>query len=228
MIAGVISMVAWATVDFFNQIAYFMNPLDCFKPYDIILASQSPRRRALMEAAGIPFRVMVRPTPESFHNEIPPLEVVKHLCREKANCFDDERKKPNTLIITADTIVVHQGEIINKPRDAAHAYRMISQLSGSTHEVYTGVCMRYQEKETVFHDHSLVSFRQLTDAEINHYIKEYEPYDKAGAYGIQEWIGYIGITGIEGSYHNVMGLPVHMVYAQLKEWLCPGSSTTIG
>jgi len=125
-----------------------MNPLDCFKPYDIILASQSPRRKALMEAAGIPFRIMVRPTPESFRNGIPPVDVVTSLCRQKADCFRDERKHPNTVIITADTIVVHEGEIINKPADAAEAFRMISRLSASTHEVYTGVCMHHQEKES--------------------------------------------------------------------------------
>ncbi len=197
-----------------------MNPLHCLDPYDIILASQSPRRKALMEAAGIPFRVMVRPTPESFHNSMPPMDVVKHLCREKANCFHDELKKNNTVIITADTIVVHNGVIINKPEDADHAFRMISLLSDSTHEVYTGVCMRHKDREVVLHDHSLVTFRKLSDEEISYYIQQYQPFDKAGAYGIQEWIGYIGITGIKGSYHNVMGLPVHLVYAQLKKWFC--------
>ncbi len=194
-----------------------MNPLRIFDPFDIILASQSPRRKALLEAVGIPFRVMVRPTPETFHNDMPPKEVVAHLCREKANCFYDELEKPNAVIITADTIVVHRGRIINKPGDAADASRMISELSGSTHEVYTGVCIRHQDKEWVFHDHSLVTFRGLSQEEINYYVAEFKPFDKAGAYGIQEWIGYIGITGIQGSYHNVMGLPVHLVYQHLKE-----------
>ncbi len=195
-----------------------MGPLSCLNPYDIILASQSPRRKALMEATGIPFRVMVRPTPETFHDGMSPLEVVTHICREKANCFTDELQKQDTVIITADTIVVHHGRIINKPDDAAHAFKMISALSDSTHEVYTGVCIRHQDKEKVLHDHSLVTFRPLSDDEISYYISQYQPFDKAGAYGIQEWIGYIGITGIQGSYHNVMGLPVHLVYAQLMEW----------
>jgi len=194
--------------------------LPCFKDYDIILASRSPRRKALMEAAGIPFRIMVRPTPETFHDGMTPTEVVMHLCREKADCFADEIKNDEVVLITADTIVVHQGSIINKPADAADAFCMLSALSGSTHEVYTGVCIRHREEERVFHDHSLVTFRPLKDEEISYYIEHYAPYDKAGAYGIQEWIGYIGISGIQGSYHNVMGLPVHMVYGVLQEMLC--------
>ncbi|TVR39818.1 MAG: septum formation protein Maf [Bacteroidia bacterium] len=197
-----------------------MDVIECFNKYDIILASQSPRRRALMEAAGIPFRTMVRPTPEHFHDGMPPVEVVSLLCREKANCFPDELKKPDVVLITADTIVVHDGLIINKPADAGHAFRMLSTLSDSTHEVYTGVCIRHRDREIVFHDHSYVTFCRLSDEEIRYYVEQYTPYDKAGAYGIQEWIGYIGITGIRGSYHNVMGLPVHKVYKALKELLC--------
>lgn len=197
-----------------------MNFLLQLKKYDIILASQSPRRRALMEAAGIPFRSMVRPTPENFCNEMPPGEVVLDLCRKKSDVFRDMLKKSAVVIITADTIVVHRGEIINKPADADHAFRMLSGLSGSTHEVYTGVCIRHRQKEKVFTDHSLVTFRSLSEEEIRYYIDNYAPYDKAGAYGIQEWIGYVGITGIQGSYHNVMGLPVHLVYNSLKELFC--------
>ncbi len=194
--------------------------LDCFNAYDIVLASQSPRRKALMESAGIPFRTMVRPTDERFPGGITPREVVLHLCAEKADCFSAELQDPAIVIITADTIVVHAGEIINKPSDEHHAFRMLSRLSGSTHEVYTGVCIRHQDREKRFHDHSFVSFRPLDKEEIHHYIKHYAPYDKAGAYGIQEWIGYVGITGIQGSYHNVMGLPVHKVYMGLRELLC--------
>ncbi len=197
-----------------------MNFLSQLKNYDIILASQSPRRSALMKAAGIPFRSMVRPTPENFCDGMSPGEVVLDLCRKKAGCFADMLKKDGVVIITADTIVVHQGEIINKPSDADHAFRMLSGLSGSTHEVYTGVCIRHKQEEKVFTDHSLVTFRSLSEEEIRFYIDNYTPYDKAGAYGIQEWIGYVGITGIQGSYHNVMGLPVHRVYLTLKEMFC--------
>ncbi len=187
--------------------------------YDIILASQSPRRSALLSGAGIPFRTMVRPIAEEFTEEMPPPEVVLQLSREKANCFGDELLLPEVVIITADTIVVHQGRIINKPRGAGDAFGMLSDLSGSSHEVYTGVCIRHQDREMAFYDHSWVSFRHLSEEEIRYYIAQYAPYDKAGAYGIQEWIGYVGITGISGSYHNVMGLPVHKVYSALRELL---------
>lgn len=194
--------------------------LQCFRAYDIVLASQSPRRRALLEAAGIPFRTMVRPTPELVPEGIPPLDVVLHLCAQKADRFPQELKDPSFVLITADTIVVHSGEIINKPSGPEDAFRMLSRLSGSTHEVYTGVCIRHRDIERRFHDHSHVSFRPLDKEEIQHYINNYAPYDKAGAYGIQEWIGYVGITEIRGSYHNVMGLPVHKVYLTLRELLC--------
>ncbi|MDR4989242.1 MAG: Maf family nucleotide pyrophosphatase [Bacteroidales bacterium] len=189
------------------------------KQYDIILASQSPRRRALMEAAGIPFRTMVKPTSEHFPEDLKPAEIVSYLCRAKADCFNEELKQPGVVLITADTIVVHGGEIINKPSGAEEAFSMLSRLSGSTHEVYTGVCIRTQQKEIVFHDHSLVTFRALTEEEIRYYIAQYAPWDKAGAYGIQEWIGYIGIESIEGSYPNVMGMPVHKVYLRLADLL---------
>ncbi len=194
-----------------------MKFFDRLKQYDIILASQSPRRRELMEAAGIPFRTMVRPTDEAFTNDMPPTEVVLHLCREKANCFNEELQRPEAVIITADTIVVHNGRIINKPAGPEEAFEMLSTLSGSTHEVYTGVCIRHRESERVFYDHSRVTFRALSEEEIRYYIKHYKPFDKAGAYGIQEWIGYIGINSIEGSYPNVMGMPVHKVYECLNE-----------
>ncbi len=197
-----------------------MKCLDCFGRYDIILGSQSPRRKLLMEGARIPFRVMARPVPEVFPGYLPPLEVVKYLCRQKAACFEQELKDPGKLVITADTIVVHKGDIINKPGDESEAFKMLTALSGSTHEVYTGVCMRKLDDERIFHDYSLVSFRELRSDEIRYYIDSCSPFDKAGAYGIQEWIGYIGISGIQGSYHNVMGLPVHKVYSELLDMLC--------
>lgn len=197
-----------------------MHCLEKFTQYDIILASQSPRRKALLEGAGIPFRILARPTAELFPEHLPPAGVVAHLCRQKISCFGDELKRPGVVVITADTIVVQRGKIINKPAGAEQAFDMLSELSGSTHEVYTGVCIRHGDDERVFCDHSLVTFRKLAAEEISYYIEHYAPYDKAGAYGIQEWIGYIGITGIQGSYHNVMGLPVHKVYEALKEMLC--------
>ncbi|MFP4064901.1 MAG: Maf family nucleotide pyrophosphatase [Bacteroidales bacterium] len=198
-----------------------MEQLDCLKKYDIILGSQSPRRKALMEGAGIPFRVEARPTKEVFPEGLSPVEVVKLLCRQKALEFSEELKNPLAVVITADTIVVHRGRIINKPVDEADAIAMLKGLSGSMHEVYTGVCICRGTEVHYIYDRSAVHFRHLTEQEICHYVEHYAPYDKAGAYGIQEWIGYVGINGIEGSYHNVMGLPVHKVYEALLGMLCP-------
>ena len=192
-----------------------MNFLKKLQQYDIILASQSPRRRALMEAADIPFRTLVRPTSETFPEDMEPVEVVKYLCKAKADCFADELKKPDAIVITADTIVVHVGKIINKPAGPEEAFDMISILADSTHDVFTGVCLRHRDREIVFYDHSSVTFRALNEEEIRYYIDKYKPFDKAGAYGIQEWIGYVGIESIEGSYPNVMGMPVHKVYTHL-------------
>lgn len=203
-----------------------MHVLNCFREFDIILASQSPRRKDLLENADIPFRVLVRPTPEVFSTELDPVEVVQLLCREKAHHFQNELNDPRVVVITADTIVVHKGQIINKPKDPDDAFNMLSSLSGNTHEVYTGVCIRHQSVESVFYDHSLVTFRAFTPEEIWYYIEKYAPFDKAGAYGIQDWIGTVGITEIKGSHHNVMGLPVHMVYTRLKEMLCRISSVS--
>lgn len=203
-----------------------MNLLQCFNQFDIILASQSPRRKALLENADIPFRVEVRPTPEIFSGNLAPVDVVRLLCREKARCFSEELKDNRVVVIAADTIVVHKGQIINKPEDAEHAFNMLSTLSGDTHEVYTGVCIRHRSEELVFYDHSLVTFREFTPDEIWYYVRNYAPFDKAGAYGIQDWIGTVGITKIEGSHHNVMGLPVHMLYTRLKEMLCQISSVS--
>lgn len=194
--------------------------LERFAQFDIILASQSPRRKALMEGAGIPFRIMARPTAELYPDHLSPAAVVAHLCRQKISRFNDELKRPGVVVITADTIVVQHGKIINKPDGAEQAFEMLSELSGSTHEVYTGVCIRHGDDKRELCDHSLVTFRELAANEISYYIEHFAPFDKAGAYGIQEWIGYIGITGIQGSYHNVMGLPVHKVYEALKEMLC--------
>lgn len=182
---------------------------------DIILASASPRRRELMEMAGIPFRVVVRPVDEVVPAGLDPIDIVKHLCREKAKMFAQELQQRNTVVITADTIVVCNRQIMNKPADAGEAFRMLTQLSDRWHDVHTGVCIRMQQAATTICDTTRVHFRKLSEAEIRHYMDHFKPYDKAGAYGIQEWIGFIGIDRIEGSYANVVGLPVHRVYGEL-------------
>lgn len=194
-----------------------MELLGRLKNYDIILASASPRRRELLLQAGLPFRVLVRPVPEHFTEGMDPVDVVHHLCREKAGMFEKELMNKNTIVITADTIVVNAGLILNKPSGPDQAYAMLRQLSGTWHEVHTGVCLRGDKQELVFHETTRVFFRELSDEEIWHYVIEYKPFDKAGSYGIQEWIGHVGISGIEGSYSNVVGLPVHRVYEGLAQ-----------
>ncbi len=197
-------------MDFFEKVK---------KQYDIILASQSPRRKMLMEQTGIPFRVLSRPTPESFPNDLPPEKVVLFLCHEKSRSFEPELNQKGLVVITADTIVVDRGNILNKPSGAGEALAMLTQLSGKGHDVLTGVCIRHQQQTILFFERTRVYFRPLEKEEILHYIRHYKPFDKAGAYGIQEWIGQVGIRKIEGSYLNVVGLPVERVYRELRKLL---------
>jgi len=187
--------------------------------FDIILASGSPRRRELLQQAGLPFRTLVRPVSEEIPEGMTPIEAVKHLSAEKSRMFDPECDKPETVVITADTIVVCDGIILNKPASEPEAFDMLRHLSGRWHEVHTGVCIRKQLRVTVFHETTRVHFRDLSNEEINHYVYRYQPFDKAGGYGIQEWIGIVGIDSIEGSYTNVVGLPVHRVYEELMKLL---------
>ena len=196
-----------------------MQFLERLKSFDIILASQSPRRRDLLEKTGIPFRVKVKPTSETFPPNLPPREVAMLLSREKAKAFDEELISEKTVVITADTIVVLGGKIINKPGDHAHAVEMLQSLSGRKHEVITGVCIRHQGQERLFYETTRVFFRLLSEEEIQFYVTHYKPFDKAGAYGIQEWIGHVGIHHIEGSYPNVVGLPVERVFTELMNLL---------
>ena len=188
------------------------------KKYRIVLASNSPRRRELLGGLGIDFEVKVLPDiEENYPAELPVTEIAEYIAREKACAYlpvmaDDE------LIITADTIVVVDDEVMGKPKDADDARRMLKKLSGRTHQVITGVCLTTKDIQRPFSVMTDVTFKQLSDEEIAHYIEVYRPYDKAGAYGIQEWIGYIGVTGLKGSYFNVMGLPVQRIYGELRSW----------
>lgn len=181
-----------------------------------MLASNSPRRRELLGGLGIDFEVKVLPDiEENYPAELPVTEIAEYIAREKAGAYlpvmaEDE------LIITADTIVVVDDEVMGKPKDADDARRMLKKLSGRTHQVITGVCLTTKDIQRPFSVTTDVTFKQLRDEEIAHYIEVYRPYDKAGAYGIQEWIGYIGVTGLKGSYFNVMGLPVQRIYAELS------------
>lgn len=184
--------------------------------YRIILASNSPRRKELLASLGIPFEVRVLDDiDESYPKDLPTEEIASYISVKKAQAYqrttaDDE------LIITADTIVVLGNQVMGKPHDAAEARHMLRELSGKTHQVITGVCMTTKDRQTRMSVETDVTFKRLTDEEINYYVDNYRPFDKAGAYGIQEWIGYIGVTSMNGSYFNVMGLPVQRIYEELK------------
>jgi septum formation protein len=196
-----------------------MSPiLENLRDKRIILASQSPRRKELLQGIGIEFEILVKNDIDEDFEPIRPFnKVAEYLAMKKAQVYKDLINEP-IILITADTIVCTENEILNKPADEAEAAYMLRQLSGKKHQVITGVYMKSLEKEICFSAESTVFFDELEPSEISYYIKKYKPFDKAGAYGIQEWIGYIGIRRIEGSYFNVMGLPVQMVYAELKKW----------
>jgi septum formation protein len=176
----------------------------------LVLASNSPRRQQLMRDAGFRFIVHVKDTNEDFPETMPAEEVPAYLARKKAEAFRQELE--NQIILTADTIVVVDNEILNKPKDTTEATEMLKKLSGRQHQVITGVCIMTTEHTETFIDIAQVFFRELTDWEIEYYIKTCKPFDKAGAYGVQDFIGMVGIPRMEGSYFTVMGLPVHKVY----------------
>jgi len=180
----------------------------------IILASGSPRRRQLLASLDVDFEVKIKDTPEDFPETMPIAEVPKLLAQRKAEAFIDEID-PQILVIAADTIVSIENTILNKPQDEKEAFEMLQKLSGKMHEVITGVCLMTSQKKHIFFDLTRVYFKDLTEEEIRYYIEKYKPYDKAGSYGAQEWLGMIAMTHIEGSYFNVMGLPVHKLYEEL-------------
>lgn len=184
--------------------------------YDVVLASKSPRRQQLLRDLGINFRVeVIEGIQESYPATMPADEVAQFLAIQKAKPY---RLKDNELLITADTIVVLDGKVLGKPADAAEAHQMLRNLSGKVHHVITGVCVTTKERQESFADVTEVEFAELTDEEIDYYIEHYRPMDKAGAYGIQEWIGYMGVKRINGCFYNVMGLPVPRLYALLKSF----------
>ena len=187
------------------------------KSYKIILASNSPRRKELLAGLGLPFEVRVlNGIDESFPSSLPVSDVALYIAGKKADAYRINMSS-DELIITADTIVIVGDEILGKPHDEADAVRMLREISGRTHQVTTGVCLIAEGWERRFSVTTNVTFKTLSDEEIHYYIDHYHPYDKAGAYGIQEWIGYIGVTGLNGSYYNVMGHPVQRIYEALHE-----------
>ena len=195
-----------------------MMMLKNLEKYEIILASASPRRSKLLHELGLGFKVLTRPVDEHYPPGLAGKEIARYLSKMKANAFEKEFFNENILLITADTIVCLQGEILSKPGDRKEAVNTLRQLSGKMHQVITGMCIRTKDKEIDFTVSTDVYFKDLLDEEISYYVDEYKPYDKAGAYGIQEWIGYIGIEKIEGSFYNVMGLPVLRLYEELRKF----------
>ncbi len=182
----------------------------------LILASKSPRRQELMQAMALNFEVVLKDVDESYTEELSPAEIACYIAEKKALAFTTERL--NSLVITADTIVAYNGEILGKPADAAHASEMLSKLSGTIHQVYTGVSLAYKDQLKTFYDVTEVCFRTLSQEEIEYYITNYKPFDKAGAYGIQDWLGFIAVEKIAGSYTNVMGLPTEKLYSALSNF----------
>lgn len=185
--------------------------------HKIILASGSPRRQQLMCDAGFCFELRLKEVEETYPNELEAIKVPEYLSRLKASAFKDELQQ-NELLITADTVVCLGEKILGKPGNREQAIDMLHQLSGRKHTVVTGVCLTSRDKQESFSSFTDVYFKQLTNDEIEYYVDHYKPFDKAGAYGIQEWIGYIGIEKIEGSFYNVMGLPVQRLYEALKNF----------
>ena len=193
--------------------------LENLKKHHIILASQSPRRKELLKNLGINFEVRVKDgIEETFPEHLQGSIIATYLAEQKANVYKNELKE-NELLIAADTIVYLDNEVLGKPQNRLEAQQMLAKLSGRKHEVITGVCLMQKEKFDSFCATSIVYFKELEDCEIDYYIDTYKPFDKAGSYGIQEWIGYIGIEKIEGSYFNVMGLPVQKLYEKLAEFV---------
>ena len=192
--------------------------LNNLKKYNIFLASKSPRRQELLKGIGVDFTIMTKDVDESYPSRLPPIDVAPFLSLKKAKAFEDAELPENYMVITADTVVIVDNEILGKPQDRDDAFRMIKMLSGKVHKVVTGVTVHTKEKTKTFSVTSKVTFEMLDNQEIEYYIDNYKPYDKAGAYGVQEWIGYCGVSYVEGSYFNVMGLPTQKLYKVLKDF----------
>jgi len=191
--------------------------LNNLKDYQLILASQSPRRHQMLKELGLSFELKTKDVEEVYPNGLTPEEIPVYLAELKGKAFKEDVVS-NELVITADTIVCIDDWILGKPKDRNDAVKMLRALSGRAHQVISGVCLMSKEKKVSFATTTNVHFKILSEEEINYYIDNYKPFDKAGAYGIQEWIGFIGIDGIEGSYFNVVGLPIQRLYQELSEF----------
>lgn len=194
---------------------------EALKPYRLVLASKSPRREKLLRGLGVPFEILTREVPEDYPEDLKGKDIAIHIAEQKADAFIDDHDE-QSIFITADTIVLLNNEVLTKPEDESDARKLLNKLSGEKHEVITAVCILKDGIKRTFTACTDVWFKELKHSEIDHYIKVYRPLDKAGAYGIQEWIGFIGVTRIEGSYFNVMGLPVQQLYQELCNLLSAG------
>ena len=189
--------------------------LDNLEKYKVILASGSPRRRELMAGLGVNYEVRILPdVDESYPDTLQGEEIPLYIAKEKADAYIP-MMQPDELIITADTIVWLDGKVLGKPRDREDALQMLRTMSGRTHKVFTGVCITTTDWQRSFTAHTEVRFATLSEDEIIYYVDNFKPMDKAGAYGVQEWIGFIGVENISGSYYNIMGLPVQKLYREL-------------
>lgn len=191
--------------------------LENLNKYKIILASNSPRRKELLSGLGVDYEVKTLPdVDESYPNGLSGEEIAKHIARGKAEAYRS-LIKADELVITADTIVWLDGTVMGKPKDEEEAKDMLMRLSGKTHQVITGVCLTIASMQKTFATVTDVTFAILTDEEVDYYVTRYQPMDKAGSYGVQEWIGFVGVENLSGSYFNVMGLPIQRLYTELKK-----------
>jgi septum formation protein len=195
-----------------------MMKFDWLSNYRIILASRSPRRQQLLRELGLEFEIIVKDFYEIYPEGLRGEEIARYVAHQKAVSMIDELSD-NDIVITADTIVWCNNKVLGKPKDFEDAVRILKEISGNTHEVITGVCICSTSKERIFSVSTKVTFETLSEEEIRYYVGEFRPYDKAGAYGIQEWIGIAACSYIEGSYFNVVGLPVHRLYKELKQFI---------
>ncbi|MES2577873.1 MAG: Maf-like protein [Bacteroidota bacterium] len=186
------------------------------KKYTLILASGSPRRQQFFKDLDLDFEIRLKEIEEIYPPELKAEEITNYLAVLKASAFEGELKS-NEILVTSDTIVWHNNTALGKPKDEQDALEILKSLSNTTHEVITSVCFKTNEKADVMHEVTKVTFNELSDESIRYYLENYKPYDKAGAYGIQEWIGFIGVSKIEGSYANVMGMPTDKVYEYLSK-----------
>jgi len=192
---------------------------EILRHYKLLLGSKSPRRQMLLKELGLRYQLVEIEVEETYPPHLREAEIAEYLCELKADAFDSKLLTHDSILVTADTIVWLEGKYIGKPAGRNEAIAMLRQLSGKPHSVYSGICLRSASRKTVFCAHTRVTFRELASDEINYYVDQYKPFDKAGSYGIQDWIGYIGVSGIEGCYYNVMGFPVQLFYDKLTRFI---------